>query len=128
MWEVQKPPPGFHLYCYYGLYDEFHEKLQQLGCKMSAEMVAEYIDMIRKTVRNMLTMRRQVLKSEAREFRDAYEDTVLTKERVEEYMRDHRKNFDQSQAQRIFCRLDAEGGLLPHQVVQRLDNLSLIHI
>jgi hypothetical protein len=89
---------------------------------MSAEMVAEYIDMIRKTVRNMVTMRRQVLKSEAREFRDAYEDTVLTKERVEEYMRDHRKNFDQSQAQRIFCRLDAEGGLLPHQVVKRLDN------
>ena len=122
------PPPGFHRHCYYGLYNGFYEQLQRLDCKMNAEMVGEYIDMIRKTVRNMVTMRRHVLKSEARELRDAYDDAELSDKRVEEYMRAHRKNSNQSHAQTIFWRLDADEGLRPHQVKERLGNRFLLRL
>ena len=46
----------------------------------------------------------------------------LSQERVERYMRAHRREFENSRQQRFFCELDAAGGLQGWQVKKRMDN------
>ena len=46
----------------------------------------------------------------------------LSQERVEHYMRAHRREFENSRQQRFLCELDAAGGLQTCQVKKRMDN------
>ena len=46
----------------------------------------------------------------------------LSPDRVELYMRAHRDEFENSEAQKCFCKLDLEAGLPAWQVAKRMHN------
>ena len=50
---------------------------------------------------------------------------VLSSERVEHYMRAHRRDFENSRQQRLLCELDQDAGLKGQQIKQRMDSRFL---
>ena len=49
----------------------------------------------------------------------------LSPERVEHYMRAHRRDFENSRQQRFLCKLDQDAGLKGKQIKERLDSRFL---
>jgi len=65
----------------------------------------------------------QVLAMESNEFGfDLDYNAELSPDRVELYMRARRDEFENSEAQQCFCKLDLEAGLPPWQVAKRMRN------
>ena len=53
---------------------------------------------------------------------DLDDNAELSPERVEHYMRAHRRDFEKSRQQQLFCELDSAGGLPICHVKKRMDN------
>ena len=128
-------------------WQEFHSRS---GHTMTCEQFIDDVWAFGGTVRAMARRRRDVLAIEAKRLaeqrrkREAAESggegvsaaspaapchqwplpahSVLSEEVVEVYMRDHRRAFDHSRQQLLFCDMDSEAGLPNHQVTKRRDN------
>ncbi len=97
---------------------------------LSGEEVQAIAENLRRILFNMVCQRRQVLDSENKRRQvplDQLGSIVLTDTQVEEYMREHRRAFDASRAQTLFCKADENAGLPHWQVIKRLDNRHSSH-
>ena len=107
------------------------EKLKQEGHEPSFDTMAQDVMALRLTIRNMLRRRKQVLALESQESSGGSrrvcsslpDDYVLSAERVEHYMRQHRREFENSHGQKLLVAVDMEeGGLSRWHAVKRMDN------
>ena len=77
------------------------------------------VDVVRRHVRQMRVARCNLAGRRAHLLRTLREGDVFTRERMEACMKEHRRAFEDSHAQKLFRELDRKHGMKEHQVKQR---------
>ena len=86
--------------------------MQERGVDISKRTALGYMEQMRLQFNNMERRRENFLRRFA---------SNITEETVEDFMREHRQAFNNSEGQRRFCALDRQQGMKEHQVRGRLN-------